>query len=74
MGYWLFIGVADDVLIASLMSLTDRLVLDLEFLVFKPFVALVNCGVILLLTFISLFFPMLKIGRIKPVKIIKAKE
>ena len=74
-GYYLFIGMANDVLVESLSRLAPgRVMLDLEFLTFKPKVALVNCGLILLLSILSLALPMIKIKRIKPVQIIKAKE
>ena len=74
-GYYLFIGMANDVLVESLSSLApSRVMMDLEFLTFKPKVALVNCGLILLLSILSLALPMIKIKRIKPVQIIKAKE
>ena len=74
-GYYLFIGMANDVLVESLSRLAPgRVMMDLEFLTFKPKVALVNCGLILLLSILSLALPMIKIKRIKPVQIIKAKE
>ena len=74
-GYYLFIGMANDVLVESLSRLApSRVMMDLEFLTFKPKVALVNCGLILLLSILSLALPMIKIKRIKPVQIIKAKE
>ena len=73
-GYYFFIDLANEVLVSSLSSLTERLVLNLEFLTFKSSVVIVNCGLIILLTSISLLVPMIKIKGIKPVKIIKAKE
>ena len=74
-GYYFFIGMANDVLVESLSRLApSRVMMDLDFLIFKPKVALVNCGLILLLSILSLAVPMVKIKRIKPVQIIKAKE
>ena len=74
-GYYFFIGLANDVLIDSLSKLAPaRVMLDLDFLTFKPMVALINCLLILLLSILSLVVPLIKIKRIKPVKIIKTKE
>ena len=62
-------------LIESLKRLApSQVVLDLDFLTFKPAVALVNCALVFALSLISLIIPMIKIKAIKPVKIIKAKE
>lgn len=74
-GYYLFIDLANDVLIESLKRLApSKIVLDLDFLTFKPKVAIENCILIFALALISLILPMIKIKSIKPVKIIKAKE
>ena len=74
-GYYFFIGMANDVLVESLSRLApSRVMMDLDFLIFKPRVAWLNCGLILLLSILSLAVPMIKIKRIKPVQIIKAKE
>ena len=74
-GYYFFIDLANDVLIESLKRLApSSIVLDLDFLIFKPQIALQNCALIFVLTLTSLTIPMLKIKAIKPVKIIKAKE
>jgi len=74
-GYYFFIDVANDVLIESLKRLApSQVVLDLDFLTFKPVVALVNCVLVCALSLVSLVIPMIKIKAIKPVKIIKAKE
>ena len=64
-GYFVFIGLANDVLIESLRQLAPlHVVLDLESLTFK----------LIILTIISFIITMLKIYRIKPVQIIKTKE
>ena len=74
-GYFFFIDFANDVLIESLRRLApSSVVLDLDFLTFKPKIALENCALIFILTLASLIIPLLKIKAIKPVKIIKAKE
>lgn len=75
LGYFLFIDLANDVLIASLRELaSSMLVLDLDFLSFKGVVVLIDIVLIILLSIVSLIAPLLKIRSIKPVKIIKAKE
>jgi hypothetical protein len=74
-GYYVFIDLANDVLVASLMRFNPTsIVLDLDFLKFNPNIAMENCILIFILAFASLFLPMIKIKAIKPVKIIKAKE
>ena len=74
-GYYYFIDMANDVLIASLKELAaSHIVLDLDFLTFKLSVVNINVILILFLSILSLFIPMLKIRKIKPVKIIKTKE
>ena len=74
-GYFVFIGLANDVLIESLRQLAPlHVVLDLEFLTFKLNIVLINSILVVILTIISFIIPMLKIYRIKPVQIIKTKE
>lgn len=75
LGYYLFIDVANDILIESVHRIAPSWNMpDLQFLIFKPEIALMNCALIFVLAFVSLIFPMIKIKAIKPVKIIKAKE
>lgn len=75
LGYFFFIDLANDVLIASLKELAPgHVVLDLDFLTFKFNVVLINVLLIIGLCLISLLVPLIKIKNIKPVKIIKAKE
>ena len=74
-GYYYFIDFANDVLFQSMQQLVPKqIVLDLDFFVFMPKVALTNCLLVFALSAISLITPMQKIKAIKPVKIIKAKE
>ena len=74
-GYFIFIDMANDVLVASLKELASSYVmLDLEFLTFKLDVVKINILLIVILSVASLVVPMIKIKNIKPVKIIKAKE
>ena len=74
-GYYFFIDLANDVLFESLKQLAQgQVVLDLEFLTFRPEIALMNCVLIAVLAMISMVVPMIRIKAIKPVKIIKAKE
>lgn len=75
LGYYLFIDLANDVLVASLKELASSyIVLDLDFLTFKLGVVKDNILLIVILSVVSLLVPMIKIKNIKPVKIIKTKE
>ena len=75
LGYYVFIGLANDVLIESLKILAEGYtIFDLEFLLFSMDICLINVLLIFVLGFVSLVIPMLKIKNIKPVKIIKVKE
>ena len=75
LGYWLFVGVANNVLADSLQVLaTNSVVLNAQFLTFIPVIAIINCVLILFLSAISFAFPMLKIRKINPVQIIKSRE
>ena len=74
-GYYFFIGLANDVLIESLKVLaSDHVVLDLYFLTFKMSIVGINSLLVLVMTIVSFVIPMIKIYSIKPVQIIKAKE
>ena len=74
-GYYFFIDLANDVLIASLkQSASGYVILDLDFLTFKLNVVGINTLLIVILSIVSLIIPMIKIKNIKPVKIIKTKE
>lgn len=75
LGYLIFIDLANDVLVESLTKLAShRVILNLEFLTFKPKIALINCIMIIILAIISLLPPMIRIKKIKPVKIIKTRD
>ncbi len=74
-GYYFFIDIANDVLFQSMQQLVpSQVVLDLDFFVFMPKVAIMDGILVFALSILSLIAPMLKIKAIKPVKIIKAKE
>ena len=74
-GYFVFIDLANDVLIESLKILApSHIVLDLDFLTFKMDIVGINSLLVIILTLISFVIPMLKIHNIKPVQIIKTKE
>lgn len=74
-GYFIFVDTANTVLFKSLLRLAPlNVVLDLDFLTFKPAIAAFNCAAIFALAFLALLLPLIKIKLIKPVKIIKAKE
>ena len=75
LGYWLFVGVANSVLVDSLQVLAPgRVVLDLDFLKFTPTIAIMDAILVFVLGAISFVFPMLKIHKINPVQIIKTRE
>ena len=75
LGYYLFIDVANDILIESVKRIAPSWVMpDLQFLTYKVDIALDNCAFTFILALASLVAPMIKIKAIKPVKIIKAKE
>lgn len=74
-GYFFFIDLANTVLIDSLKVLAPGYtVIDMKFLTFRMSIACLNSLAVVLLTLISFVIPMINIYRIKPVKIIKAKE
>ena len=74
-GYYFFIDLANDVLVASLRELSpNKILMELEFLVFQVDIAIFGALLILLLAIVSYIIPMLKIYRIKPVQIIKVRE
>ena len=74
-GYYYFIGFANDVLIESLKRLApSHVVLDLNFLTFQKNIARNNCILVFVLSLISLVPSMIKVKVIKPVKIIKTKD
>jgi ABC-type antimicrobial peptide transport system permease subunit len=74
-GYYVFIDLANEVLVESMMRFNPSgVVLDLDFLTFQPKIAVENCILVGILALISLVLPMIKIKAIKPVKIIKAKD
>ena len=74
-GYYFFIDMANEILIDSIRRIAPGHTLpDLQFLIFKPAIAVMNCLLVFALAFVSFLLPMIKIKAIKPVKIIKAKE
>ncbi len=74
-GYYVFVGFANTLLFNSLKRLAPyNVVLDLDFLYYKPAIAIVDCALIFALSFIALLLPLIKVKAIKPVKIIKTKE
>jgi ABC-type lipoprotein export system ATPase subunit len=74
-GYSILVGFANKILFVSLQALaTGHFVMDLEFLTFTPKIALLDIGIIIVLSAISLVIPLLKIRNIKPVQIIRSKD
>lgn len=74
-GYYFFIGLANDILVESLIILApSHVMLNIDFLTFDISICLINMVIIFVLGLVSLIIPMIKIMKIKPVKIIKVKE
>ena len=74
-GYFVFIDLANAVLVQSLMRLAPtRVMLELSFLTFKPAISVQNCILTLLLAALSTVAPLVRVRRIKPVKIIRTRE
>lgn len=74
-GLGLFLGVANDILVASLSQLAStNIVTDLDFLIFNPGIMSLNCLGIIVLSVISTLAPINKLRKIKPINIIKASE
>ena len=75
LGLYLFICVANDVLVASLMSLAaTRIVLKMQFISFDAGIMLFDSICVLLVSLFSVVVPMIGLRNIKPINIIKAKE
>ena len=74
-GLGLFLGVANDILVASLSQLASaNIVTDLDFLIFNPGLMSLNSLGILILSILSTLAPINKLRKIKPINIIKASE
>ncbi len=74
-GSFVFIGLANKVLVVSLNELAkNSVVLDLAFLVVKWKYIWQNCLLALLILAVSFLVPMLRLRRIRPTNVIKAKE
>lgn len=71
----MFIDLANEVLINSLMELAPTYVLiNMQFLKINTDHFLVNGGIVLFIVFVSLIIPMAKLRKLKPSTIIRAKE
>lgn len=74
-GYFLFIDLANDVLMESLTRIApSRILLNIDFLTFQPTIAAINCAMICAMSALALTVPLLKIRKVEPVKIIRARE
>lgn len=74
-GYYLFIGLANDILMESLIRFApSRVMLDVDFLTFRPQIAAINCVLVGILSLVALLVPILKVRKIEPVKIIRTRE
>ena len=74
-GSFVFIGLANKVLVLSLNELAkNAMVMDVSFLVVKWKYILQNCALAIAIFVVSFLVPMLRLRRIKPTNVIKAKE
>ncbi len=74
-GSFLFIDLANEVLINSLMELApNHVLINMQFLKINGYHFLVNSVIALFIVLISLLIPMFKLRRLKPSAIIRAKE
>ncbi len=74
-GSFLFIDLANRVLVFSLNELVkSAIVMDLDFLIVKGNYLVWNCVLALAIFLLSFLVPMLRLRRIKPTNVIKAKE
>lgn len=75
LSYYFLVEPANDLFIVSLREMVpSQLVLDLDVLVYIPKIVWENVILIAILSAISLFVPMAKIGKIQPVKIINSRD
>lgn len=75
LGSVLFIDLANEVLVNSLTSLAPTYVLvNMKFLRINPFHFIINSLILLIIIAFSLIVPLLKLHKLKPSAIIKAKE
>ncbi|MBR3685337.1 MAG: ABC transporter ATP-binding protein/permease, partial [Clostridia bacterium] len=74
-GFAVFAGIANDILVESLRTLaTGQVVLDLSFIKFDWMLVLFNSLIVVAISLISTLIPLIILKRIKPIAIIKAKE
>ena len=74
-GMYVFIDLANDVLVESLKRLAESfIVFDMQFLTFKPGIIFADCVSALVLTLLSTIAPLAMLRKIKPINIIKSKE
>ena len=74
-GYMALAGTANELLVRSLRELASgQMIPQLEFLAFDWGIAGQNCLLILLLSAVAFSVPMLRLRRLDPVKIIKARD
>ena len=75
LGYFIFSDLTNNLLLNSLTQLSKgRTFQNLSFISFSTPIVLVTSAITIVLSLFSLFIPMIRIRKIKPVKIIKVKE
>lgn len=74
-GSFLFINLANDVLVRSLSELApSHTIIKMEFLVINNKDLLINSLIVLVIIFASFIIPLMRLKKFKPTEIIKAKE
>jgi hypothetical protein len=73
-GALIFVDVANDILIASFMEITDVSVGNISIISFDPALITVAISAAIGLSLVSTVAPLILLNRIKPINIIKAKE
>ncbi len=73
-GIWAATSVANNILMTSMQTHMDIVIFHFDIIDFFPTLALIDLGLVLLLTIVSSLAPLWAIHNIKPINIIKAKE
>ena len=74
-GLYLAVGLANNILGESFMILLESAMLkDFEILIFDPITLVIDLAIVVAITIISAFAPIIAVHKVKPMQIIRAKE
>ena len=74
-GLYLAVGLANNILGESFMVLLESAMLkDFEILIFDPITLVIDLAIVVAITIISAFAPIIAVHKVKPMQIIRAKE